>query len=759
MAVAKSVLLATLFALATSAAGVGAVFMTWVSDLPELSPLDNLEFTSTSRVLARDGSPIGFITAGEQNRIPVPLEEISPAALAAIVAKEDGAFFRHFGLDPQGILRGLIVTLTTPRTEGGSTITQQVVKQLLLYDIAGERSIERKIKEFVLAVELERRFTKEEILHRYVNVAFWGGNSYGIKAAAEAYFSKHPLNLTLAEGAYLAALLSAPNTRYLNLRQTREVMRQILEEMVREGWITRSDADQAWLEKLVPNGWEATYDARGELVESRLVDPRRTIVEDLAVNFAPHVAFEVRQTLVRELGAQRLFGAGGLNIYTTIDVRAQEIAERAAREASLPAGTELAIVAVEPSTGEILAMIGERPKSAEPRGEFNRALQAMRSSGSAFKPLVYATALEMGFTQAQTILDEDVTFPDPSLPGGVWQPRNFDRRTHGLVTLRYALNQSFNIPAVKVMNLISPAAVLDRARQLGFGANFQPTLSMALGAYEALPVQMVGAYAAFANQGMWIEPHLIRRVEDSNGQLVWQPTVRQRRVFEARTAYLITDMLIAAVNEGIAPRARIPGREVAGKTGTSQNNADIWFVGYTPEVAAAVWVGRDDNTPVVDATGRPISSSVIPPPIWRAFTEAYLRGRPPRAFARPSGIVTRRIDLVTGLLDPLNGREAAFLSGTEPTRSVDPPRAFLVSIPFDRETLTFATEETPAENIEFRLVSPLDLARFTPPPPMPGPPPTTPGMGPQPGAPGAGDQDDVILDLPPGGGGGGGGSP
>jgi membrane peptidoglycan carboxypeptidase len=758
MAVVKAILLVAAFALASGAAGVGAVVLSWASDLPDLSPLDNLQFTSTSRVLARDGSPIGFITAGEQNRIPVPLDDISPAALAAIVVKEDASFFRHYGLDPLGILRGIYITLTSPRTEGGSSITQQVVKQMLLSDIATERSIERKIKEFVLAIELERRFTKEEILQRYVNVVFWGGNSYGIQSASEAYFSKPPLKLSLAEGAYLAAMLSSPNNRYLNLRQTREIMRQIFSQMVDEGWITRSDADRAWLEEIVPNGWEAFYDDGGNLVESRLVDPRRTIVGDLSINLAPHVAFEVRKVLTRELGAQRLFGAGGLTIYTTIDIVAQEIAERVARDASLPPDTEIAIVAVEPATGEILAMVGERPKATQALGEFNRALQAMRSPGSAFKPILYATALEEGFTQAQTLLDEDVTFPDPTQPDGVWRPRNFDRQTHGLVTLRLALNQSYNIPAIKLMNLVSPAAVVDRSRQLGFGANFQPTLSLALGAYGSTPTQMTGAFAAFANDGVWVEPHLIKRVEDASGQVVWEPTVHQRRVFDTRTAYLIIDMMKGVVNEGIAPLARMPGREVAGKTGTSQNNADLWFVGFTPEVATGVWVGKDDNTRILDSEGNEPSSSIVPPPIWRAFMEAYLRGRPPRTFARPPGIVTRRIDLVTGLLDPQNGREAAFLSGTEPTRVVDPPRPFLVSIPFDIETLTYATESTPAENIEFRLVSPLDLARYTPPPPMAGVQPrTTPGVGPQPLGPDEDDDEDLVFDLEPGGGGGGGG--
>ncbi len=364
--------------LLTAVLSVGSLFgasaLRWAQELPSLDGLDALEFTATSQVFARDGTQIGQIVpvVGEDrastNRIPVSLDEISPAAMQAIIAYEDSDFFRHYGFDIFAVARAFYEEFFGNADRGGSTITTQVVKNTVLFDLRSDRSLERKAKELMLAVELERRLTKAEILQRYVNVVYWGGNVYGIRAAAQTYFGKDPTQLTLAEGLYLARLIPAPNPRHEDFVGTRASMRQVLTSMVRDGTISQAAADRAWRERLQPLGWRVTYDGQGEVVEAERTGDEVVVQSSLSSDLSRHVLIHVRNFLLDRFGDAVVFGQGGLRVFTTIDVQAQRAANAAAIAADLPAGAQLAIVGLDPATGGILAMVGEKVSEGVPPG-------------------------------------------------------------------------------------------------------------------------------------------------------------------------------------------------------------------------------------------------------------------------------------------------------------------------------------------------------------------------------------------------------
>lgn len=699
----------------------------WAQELPDLASLDVLEYTATSQVFARDGTTlIGEIVPvmGEDrastNRIPVSLEEVSPAALMAIVASEDDRFFSHFGFDIPALLMATYQELFGSGGRGGSTITIQVVKNHFFRDIADERTLERKMKELMLAIELERRLTKAEILQRYINLVYWGGNLYGIRAAARAYFDKDPIELNLAEGLYLARLIPLPAVNYNNFKATRASMRVVLNNMVARGTISRETAERAWRYPLQPKGWSVQYDAEGNIVG----EPVRTaealnLSASVSSDLAPHALWTVRNILLEQFGESRVFGSGGLRVYTTIDVQAQEAANRAALEGLVPDGAQLAIVGLDPQTGEILAMVGSKLLPGQLPGEFNRATSARRQPGSSFKPIVYATAIEQGgYTQARVIADERTAFPVRGQPP--YTPENHDRSFQGLQTLRQHLNVSRNIPAVKLAEAVTPEAVVARARELGY-QGLQPFLSVALGSFEVTPLQHASAIGAFANGGVHVEPHLITRVEDADGNVLWEAAPRETRVWTEQTAYIMLDMLYGNVNDpgAFGGRARIDGRWIGGKTGTTNDSRDIWFVGVTPGLAAAVWIGYDDNReipsriPGIEGERATVNSSRHPVWIWRDFVEGALRGTPAGLrFEPPPGITFNSVNLTSGALDP-SGVRMAFVSGTEPGSAVQNYNPIKITVAVDRRTGTRATASTPREHIEWRQLSPEEVASFS----------------------------------------------
>ena len=673
---------------------VGSVLWRWAKDLPSLEAFESLRLTATTTLYAKDGTPIATLASVEDGRAVrrrlVGLEEVSPAAVAAIVASEDRRFFRHHGIDWIRFFGALYRTLQGD-LQGGSTITTQVIKNTLLKELAGKRTLERKFKEFLLAIELERRYTKEEILGMYLNVAFWGGNLTGIAAASEAYFKKDPLELNLAEGAYLASLIPAPNARYRDLVGTLARARRLIREMAAEGWISPAEAALALKTPIVPSGWEAEYDEEGNLVKAELKDPKAQVLPNLETKVAPHFVLAVRKELLRTFGPERVFGEGGLKVRTTLDLGMQAAAEDAAlyavKSGLLPTGAELAIVGMDPKTGAVLAMVGAKPGT---EGEFNRATQVQRSPGSAVKPFVYATAFESGWTQASPVWDKPISFKDPSQPGGVWRPKNFSGTfLNRPVTVRYALDRSLNIPAILTAEAIGVERLKAKLDLLGFKTPSFPSLAMAIGAVGASPLQMAAAYAAFLEGGLYPEPYLIEEVRDGKGELLLRASPRRRRVFDPKVAYLGWDLLKGYVydpdpfgRKSLAWRARIPGRVVGGKTGTSNEARDLWFAGVTPGLSAVVWVGRDDNRPM-RWKGREPSSSIINPPIWRRFVERALSGHPADEPPPPEGMVQVKIDLLEGTPRP-DGVAVYFRRGREPGYA-SPPIGSYVWVPMHPE--------------------------------------------------------------------------
>ncbi len=703
-------------------------YVAWLllRDLPSLETLDDLRFTATSTFYTRDGIPIADLASVEDGRAIarqlVRLGEVSPAAVVAVVVSEDQRFFEHYGIDFIRLLGGLYYTLRGD-LQGGSTITTQVVKNTLLRDLAFERrsisGLERKLKEFPLAVQIERRYSKEEILEMYLNVVPWGGNAQGIWAAAHAYFGKEPSELNLAEGAFLAVLLPAPNPRYLDYPSTRRRMRVLLNNMVSEGWISQADADAAWRYKLVPKGWEAAYDDSGNLKSARLVDPSVRIVPERNVRLAPYFVFEVQRYLREKIGSDKLRNQGGLRIITTLDLKMQTAAERAVAGRRLPDQAQLAMIGLEPNSGEVLAMVGARPGT---EGEFNRATQAWRSPGSAIKPFTYGIALEAGWTQATTVRDSPVEYPTPQ---GVWRPKNFDGRfLDRPVSLRYALDRSLNLPAIRTAEAIGVQRLGDKLRSAGFRltGNMAVLANSIGGGADITPIGLAAAYSSFVNGGYWIEPRLVLRVEDSNGRVIYQPETKKVLLWTPQVAFQIWDMLKGFVYDvppgfrsSLAWEARIPGRIVGGKTGTSDDAVDLWFAGASRGLVATLWVGRDDHKPQRMGGVEP-SSSMVNPPIWRDFIEQALRGRPAGDFPQPSGLVLANFDLLTGN-DSSSGIAALFpdrqVQRTQTVVRDAPPQPTQITRPgpaiastsayqtiaVDRGTNCLASLETPTERL------------------------------------------------------------
>nr|WP_246351300.1 transglycosylase domain-containing protein [Deinobacterium chartae] len=720
----------------------GAVLSTfalkWGRDIPDFRELDNLTLGSTTRVYARDRSLIGILAptmpgGGRINRTLVTLDEVSPYMVAAVVTSEDRRFFEHYGLDPQGVSRGLIRTFNGERVEGGSTLTNQLIKNTLLQDrYEGARTPERKIKEWILSVQAERAFTKEEVLRNYLNVVYWGRGGaldiIGVHAAARSYLGKDPKDLTLAESVYLTILLPKPG-RYFDYAAYRPLMRSLLTRMVEDNWITPAQANEAWREKLAPRGWKVAYDDQGNLKGAKLVNPNAKNVAGVVTERAPHFMQQVERELIARFGRERVFGSGGLTVYTTLDPKAQRAAEQASRDAVIPSGATLGMALLDPQNGEVLAMVGQKLHGNRPPAEWNNAVQGARQVGSSIKPLLYTTAVDLGYGQDHTEPDQPVSFPCVGCPGGVWQPGNFEGRVSGRnVTLRYALDNSLNLPTVRLADRIGLPAFTTKLRQLGLPVPERPNLTLSIGTLETSPLKMAAAYAPFANGGLYYEPSYLRRVETASGQVLYDSSrdrPKPRRVWSPQVAYVGMDMLLGVVNDlgqtegGLAWRARIPGRQVGGKTGTTNDVKDLWFVGLTPQAVGAVWVGKQAG----GVMPRNAYSGTINPPIWKQMVEGALAGKPPARFEPPEGVGFKQLGAV---------RAAYVIKKTEnaPTtphvaKDTRPRYTWVKSLPedpatmivaLDRQTLLLADEFTPADRIVRRRIRVQDLPLYQPQP-------------------------------------------
>ena len=741
-------------------AGVGAAYVTqWTRQLPDYRELDNLtrSLGAESKVYARDNTPLGTLIpkVGDQviSRTIVRLDEISPFMVGALIANEDRRFFEHYGLDPYGLARQFQRIAQGEEVQGGSTLTNQLIKNTLLYDeYQAARTPDRKVKEWILSAQVERSFTKSEILQDYLNAIYWGDGGpvelYGVYSAAQAYFRTTPKNLTLAQAAYLTALIPNPRNRYNDYPETvRPVMRVMLARMVEDGWITQAQADAAWREKVQPRGWQVTYDGAGNVLSAKLVDPSAKELKAVTTVRHPHFVDQVERELVRRFGRDKVYGSGGLRIYTTLDPKVQNAVETASRETrygyytaqgqALPAGSTLAAVIIDPYTSEVLGMVGQKLNGDQPPADWNNAAQGQRQIGSTIKPLLYTAAISTGLTQAHREDDKPISFPDPSAKNGRYEPQNFEgRTTYRSMSIREALDRSLNLVTVRLADRIGLQTFFGKLSQLDIPPNEGTSYAAALGAVETTPVKMAAAYAPFVNGGLYRSPRYIQRVTNARGEVLYDAATESRlpvRVWTPQVAYVGLDMMLGVVNDlteaqgGLATRAKFGEWPVAGKTGTSNGPKDFWFVGTTPLYTGAVWVGKQQGGFMPQS----YYSGYVNGPIWRRMMELAHKGVTPKKFVEPPGIIVGGSPdpaflptVKMAMIDP-NFRQSATSPGlpeapAAPTyreTSFDPgisdPATVVVEI--DRATGRLATEFTPPENVVQRRVEIAQLPGYAPP--------------------------------------------
>ncbi len=590
----------------------------------------------TTVVYAADGSVLAEWHA-EENRVLASYDELPRHLIDAVVAIEDERFWQHPGVDLQGVARALAANLESGEVlQGGSTITQQYLKNVLL---TAETTVDRKLTEAALALRLEEGLSKEEILERYFNTVYFGGGAYGVGVAAAHYFGKKVQDLTVAESALLAGLIRSPSVTdpYRAPEAAAERRRVVLNKMVELGWLDRAAAEEADAEPLrlaPPRPPEhARYPYFTEEVKRRLLD-------DPALGATPTDRYNA------------LF-RGGLRIHTTIDPHTQESAEAAVAAVLQEDGPSAAVAAVDPRTGYVLALVGGRDFYAEddPVAQYNLATQGHRQPGSAFKPFVLAAALEEGIGLNDVIpAGRTVSIATSS---GPWQVENYGGATFPDMSVLEGTVFSVNVVYARLMDRVGPVRVMDLARAAGIASPLQPFHALALGAQEVTPLELASAFGTFAAEGINIQPILVTSIENSEGVNVWEAVPVVTEAMPREVAQRVTAALTEVVQRGTGSQARI-GRPVAGKTGTSQEHRDAWFVGYTPEMAASVWVGYPEGLieMVPPATPFTVTGGTWPAQIWAAFAASALDstsyGR--LATVDEQGLVSVEVDLSTGFL-------------------------------------------------------------------------------------------------------------
>jgi penicillin-binding protein 1A len=622
---------AAVFVAALFAAGtVAGLVYSYSRNLPDINKMADFQPSRSTRVYARDGTLLASLY--RQNRIWVPIDRIPPLVQRAFVATEDRNFYTHHGIDFYGIVRAAWADYHHDQFQGASTITQQLARKLFL---SNEVSISRKIEEALLAIEIERYYTKNEILERYLNLMYFGSGAYGIQAAAHTYFGTDVDRLTLGQAAMLAGMLAAPSdyTPYVSLQRALERQHHVLDRMVSSGYISAADAAAA---QSAPLG---------------LIGERPSGLQSYKY---PYFTTYVDNVLERQFGVQATY-EGGLEVDTTLDPRLQNIGAEAvdwgvgqARAEGINA-SQAALVAIRPSTGEIVAMIGGTGFTL--KNQFNRAWQALRQPGSSFKVFVYTAAIDGGMPPTSIVDDAPVSYPMGD--GTRWVPHDDDMRYFGPITLRTALAQSRNVVAVKLAQTVGVDRVIEYAHRMGVRANLEPNLSLALGTSVVSPLDMASGFATIADQGIHIDPTAIRVVKDSLGSIILDDRFPQEsEVFSAGTAYVVTSMMESVIKEGTGTNADI-GRPAAGKTGTTSDYRDAWFVGFTPDLAVAVWLGNDNYAQMYESYG-----GNIPARIWARFMSRALGKVAKHDFPYPAGEVKK----VAYCGAP--GRYEYFLAGT-----------------------------------------------------------------------------------------------
>ena len=754
--IARNAGITALFIIAALLGIASGVIFAYAGDLPQISALDDYSPSTITRVYGSRGEVVSEFAV--QRREVITYDAMAPKLRQAIMAAEDADFERHIGLsvphivmaatrDVLGAIRDRVTGQRT-RPKGASTITQQLARGLFPDAVGfqiGDVSLERKIKEAIVAIQIEKRYTKREIFTLYANQMYLGEGAYGVEAAARTYYGKPAKDLTLDEAAMIAGLFQTwRNAPTVNMERAKRRQAYVLQRMAEEGYITRQEADAAGQRPIA-----------------------LTTAATQSNSIAPYFGEEVRKELEARYGAKRLY-ENGLSVYTGLDVKLQSAANRAlddglrridrrrgfrkpkrnviaeghpadgfrhprwdrpmavndvvpavvigadAATIQLRAGTlrllvdkkgfawtgkpvatqlvsagdlvearlltiddaahtatasleqtpvvEGAVLAIDNRTGQIKALIGGY--SFE-RSKFDRAMQAYRQVGSAFKPVVYTAAIDRGYTPATIIMDTPASFPGGA-GSPTYTPLNYDKKFEGPITLRRALEDSRNVPAVRVMDQVGPAHVIQYARRLGLESPIPPYLAVALGAAEATLVEMTSAYSVFPNQGVRMRPYPITKVVDREGNVLEENRPEPKDAIRADTAFVMTNLLRGVVQRGTAAKAASLNWPLGGKTGTTDDYTDAWFIGFDPEVTIGVWVGLDQKKPI----GQNMTGAEAALPIWMDVMKAWIGDRKePPAFTPPGNIIFVNVDKATGsAADPATpgAISEAFIAGTQP---------------------------------------------------------------------------------------------
>ncbi|HOW26976.1 MAG TPA: transglycosylase domain-containing protein [Elusimicrobiota bacterium] len=670
------------------------LFRRYLGELPPVNQLEGYIPSLITKIYDVHGDLITELFV--ERRSVVPLTQIPLDFQRATLAIEDSNFYEHWGVDVKGILRAFLSNLRARRAaQGGSTIPQQLSKTIFL---TRTKTYERKIKELILTLQMERYFSKDEILQLYLNQIYYGNGAYGVEAASRVYFGKHVGELTLGECALLAGLPRAPQYYSPFDHPKRALLRRavVLNRMREMGFITEKEALQAI----------------GQSMQIRKVP----LTPQQAAYFVEHVRLELEP----RYGSTALY-RGGLSIYTTLDLRIQKAAEettaqhlssfdeqhaekrllyllknkkidaayynkwrrwmdKKARGDEVedivweePTPVQGGLVAIDPPTGGIRALIGGRDFQ---KSQFNRATQAKRQPGSTFKPFVWLAALESGFSPSTIVDDYPIAYAnverhpelvvettsydllqiavtgyytpdrDPKAPDPIWAPKNWDDKYLGPVTLRKGLSLSRNLVSVRLIDRVGPRTVIDVAQKSGIRSKLDPVLSLSLGSSVVTILEIVSAFSTFANNGVHMDPYSVEKVVDADGRILEEHLPQAQMSFSPQMNYLISHLMEMVVKEGTARHARLLGRAAAGKTGTTQDMRDVWFIGYTPDLVTGVWVGYDDFVPL----GKKITSAGTTVPWWTDFMAGALKPMPPRDFDVPPGIVFAKICADSGFL-------------------------------------------------------------------------------------------------------------
>ena len=634
-----------------------AVFTYFATKLPSPDTLTNRNIDESTKILDRNGKLL-YEVFGEEDRTLITLDKVSPYLVNAVLATEDGDFYKHDGFDVKGFLRGLVSCIVKSSCQGGSTLTQQLSKNALL---SSERTLIRKIKELILSLQIEKKYLKDEILQMYLNEAPFGHQSYGVESASSLYFNKSVKDLTLGQATLLAGLPQQPSTYSPCNSPENAKGRQltVIRLMEKNGWydknkqkqhITKEEAEMARNEEL-------TFNCKFSNIK------------------APHFVMYVKKVLEDKYGTE-IVEKGGLKVTTWLDLDLQDKAQAVVTDSIETSGKDYgvgngALVALKPGTGEVLAMVGSKDYfSNEDEGQFNVAT-AKRQPGSSIKPITYITALSRGYTAGDIFFDVKTKFP-----GGEgqpdYEPENYDKKYQGPIFMRDALGNSINTVAVKLLSLVGIDNMIQTANKLGIKSLDAKAsyygLSLTLGSGEVTLLELTNAYSTFANKGLYVDPVLVLKVENSSGKVLeeWKKTKGTQAVKEEE-AYILSNILSdnnARLRAfGSYSYLTFPNHTVAVKTGTTNDVRDNWTIGYTPSIAIGVWVGNNDNSPMSVKSG--VAGAA---PIFNKVMTEYLKGKSDEKFLKPDSVIEKDIDKeLGGLPQGTRSRKTElFVKGTEP---------------------------------------------------------------------------------------------